>query len=702
MSSRPPRRFNTAPDGQHGAERRAARRQSTEDIEPALDPVAAGKRHGERKSVLSLKARIAVRTTAFAAVLGAGIVLASLHAVHGDLRAALQEQQDSVVKLTALQMDTAIEGRMLFLEHAAPRLAGQMDASHADLMAILQQSVPIPQSFSRVVVVNQHGELLTSGGTIQVADRAYFREAVRSRQPVITSPLRSREDGSTGIVFAVPILSKDSSFLGLVNGWIDLADGNFLTEIAHSPVGATGYYCLVSTGEHPVYVQHHDQSRIGQPARAVGETCGATAKSSRFEFLTPTEPVIARYLMPSTGWELVGVLPADEAFQPLRAMQRRLLRLSGIAVAIFVALNWLMVWHLLSPLTRLRAVVQQSVRDPAAYERLSPGRRDEIGVLSRAFARLMRALAERREQLYRSEQRLRAVTDTLPSLLASVDLQGRYIFNNLAYEKAFGLPVAQLHGMTMRELLGDEQFERIRPYLEQAYEGKVSTFETEFEQPEYHCVETTFRPEWNAEGSQVVGVHIHVQDVTARRLEANRLARLSQLDHLTQLLNRNGFEARLAQAVRDSGESNRLLALCYLDLDRFKAVNDSHGHDAGDQLLQIFARRLHGCVREHDAVCRLGGDEFAIIAEDVAGPEVPRRIAEAVLRAVAEPFLIDGARLEVGASIGIALVRGRALSPRDLTRCADALLYRAKARGRARFEMEWAEAVMDSGLDKSA
>lgn len=686
------------PGARNGPERRDPPREPAASRgEAAFDGA-----HAERKPVLSLKARIALRTTALAAVLGAGIVLASLDTVHGDLRAALQEQQDSVVKLTALQMDTAIEGRMLFLEHVAPLLAQHMESPRADLMAILNRTVPIPESFSRVVVVNQHGELLSGSSIIQVSDRAYFQEAARSRLPVITSPLRSREDGSTGVVFAVPILSDDGKFLGLVNGWVNLADGNFLTEIAHSPVGATGYYCLVSSGEEPVYVQHHDQSRIGQPAKPVGETCGATASRSRFEFLTPTEPVIARYLMPSTGWELVGVLPANEAFQPLRAMQRRLLRLSGIAVAIFGALNWLMVWHLLSPLTRLRAVVQQSVRDPAAYERLSLGRRDEIGVLSRAFARLMRALAERRELLYRSEQRLRAVTDTLPSLLASVDLQGRYIFNNLAYETAFGIPVERLRGMTMRELLGDAHFERIRPHLDEAFSGKVVTFETDFDEPEYHCVETTFRPEWNAQGSEVVGVHIHVQDVTARRLEADRLARLSQLDHLTQLLNRNGFEARLEQAMRNSGESARTMALCYLDMDRFKAVNDLYGHDAGDQLLQAFARRLQSCVREHDAVCRLGGDEFAIIIEEVAGPEVPERIAEAILRTVSEPFPVDGARLEVGVSIGIALYRDGGLSSRDLSRCADALLYRAKGRGRGRYELAWADAVMEGGADKRA
>ncbi len=308
-------------------------------------------------------------------------------------------------------------------------------------------------------------------------------------------------------------------------------------------------------------------------------------------------------------------------------------------------------------------------------------------MLARAFARLMRDVRERREQLHRSETRLRAVTDTLPSLLAFIDTDERYVFNNLAYERTFGIPLDQLRGMTLRELLGEARYARIQPYLQQALAGTAVTFETEFHDPDYHCTETNFRPEWSADGSRVEGVHVHVQDITARKLETLRLAQISRLDHLTQLLNRSAFETRLAEAMARSRSQDRLMALLYLDMDRFKAVNDHYGHAAGDQLLQSFAKRVQRCVRERDAVARLGGDEFAIVMEDIDRPDVAVRVAGAILHAVGRRFFIEGAFVDVNVSIGIALYQGAPMTWQQLAKEADALLYRAKDAGRGRFEI---------------
>ncbi len=642
----------------------------------------------------TLKARIALITTALAAVLGAGIVLGSLYYAHRDLYDTLQIQQDSIVKLTADQLDTSMEDRIVLLSHLAPQLrddlSGPMDIKVRErMMAVLRRGVPMPASFNAAIVADAHGTTVTASGVpLEIGDRAYFREAARTLAPVVSAPIHSRTNGATGVIVAVPVLSAQHAFLGIVGGWLDLSTSNFLVEIAHSRLGASGFYCLASAGPHPVYVQHPDPVHAHQPARLAGDTCGVEDRDGPLEFLLPTRPVIARHLMSTTGWELVAVLPAREAFAPLHHMQERFLLLSLGALAVVACLLWLAVRRLLAPLSHLHQVVRDSSTDLSAFERLRERQRaDEIGDLSRAFVKLMHDVRERSLALDRSERRLRAVTDTLPSLLAFIDTDECYVFNNLAYERTFGVPVASLRGKTVREVLGEARYARAQPYLRRALAGTAVAFEMEDSEPEYRCVEVSMRPEWSLDGAQVAGVHIHVQDITQRKLETLRLSHMSRTDHLTQLLNRGAFEAQLQAVMTRSREQGRLMALLYLDMDRFKAVNDIHGHATGDLLLQAFSRRVRRCVRESDVVARLGGDEFAVILEDIGEPATAGRVAQAILNAVGRPFDIGGVRADVDVSIGIALYRGGLRREDELLRLADALLYRAKAAGRGRYEI---------------
>jgi diguanylate cyclase (GGDEF)-like protein/PAS domain S-box-containing protein len=638
---------------------------------------------------LSLKARLALITTAFVAVLGTGIVLASLYYAHDDLRAALQSQQDSIVKLATEQLDTAVEDRITLLSHVAPQLAGELGRPGAELRRLLERWIPVPGTFNAIRLADAQGRVLAQDGVpLNISDREYFREAARTLEPVITPPIRARINGETGVLVAVPIVSRQGEFLGLLGGWLDLSSADFLAKITHNRLGATGLYCLVSGGRMPVYVRHPNPGMAAQPARVQGDTCGVHDRSGPVEFLSPSRPLISRYLMETTGWELVGVLPAREAFAPLHAMQgRRFLGLALLSLAVVALLNWLTLRSLLAPLTRLHQVVRDSAHDLAAYERLPAQQNDEIGDLARAFGQLMHDVSERREQLDLSERQLRAVTDTLPALLAFVGPDERYAFNNLAYEQTFGIPVQKLRGMTVREVIGEHRYARVRPFLQQALSGATVTFELEENDPEYCCMETNLRPEWTADGSHVVGVHMHVQDVTQRKLETLRLSRISRLDHLTQLLNRGAFESLLQTAMARSREEGRLMALLYLDMDRFKAVNDFHGHITGDLLLQAFGRRLQRCVRERDTVARLGGDEFAVVLEDIGGSANAQRIAQAIVHSVSRRFFIDGVFADVDVSIGVALYRGAPMPDQALMRQADTLLYRAKAAGRGRFEM---------------
>jgi len=159
-------------------------------------------------------------------------------------------------------------------------------------------------------------------------------------------------------------------------------------------------------------------------------------------------------------------------------------------------------------------------------------------------------------------------------------------------------------------------------------------------------------------------------------------------DALTGLPNRSLLLDRMSQCLtRLRRDQRRLFAVLFLDLDRFKVINDSVGHLIGDELLKEASRRLQGCVREPDTVARLGGDEFAILIEDVADIEDTRVIARRVIAALNEPIRVSGKELFTSASIGIAIGEARYTAPEELLRDADVAMYRAKARGRQRFEV---------------
>ncbi len=176
-------------------------------------------------------------------------------------------------------------------------------------------------------------------------------------------------------------------------------------------------------------------------------------------------------------------------------------------------------------------------------------------------------------------------------------------------------------------------------------------------------------------------------DLTEKHLSEQRIYRLAHYDVLTGLPNRVLFQERLEQGLLHHRRQRTTMALLFLDLDRFKRVNDSLGHAAGDRLLQIAAGRLAACVRESDTVARLGGDEFTIILEDIGTPEDATGVALKILAALAEPVPVAGHDLFVTTSIGIALYPRDAGDAHTLLRHADAAMYLAKERGRNNWQM---------------
>jgi diguanylate cyclase (GGDEF)-like protein/PAS domain S-box-containing protein len=185
-----------------------------------------------------------------------------------------------------------------------------------------------------------------------------------------------------------------------------------------------------------------------------------------------------------------------------------------------------------------------------------------------------------------------------------------------------------------------------------------------------------------------LGIVTICEDISERKLVERQLFLHAFYDDLTGLPNRVLFLERLGRAVaRSRGRSDAVYAVLYLDLDRFKLVNDGLGHHIGDQLLVAIARRLEQCLRPADTVARLGGDEFTILVDDLKDAEGAIQLAERVQVELALPFSFAGQRVYTSASIGIAVGSHVYHRHEDVLRDADIAMYRAKARGKARYEM---------------
>lgn len=642
----------------------------------------------------SLKYRMAIAAaTVVTLVFAVRVGFSQLYA-YTRLQQVIQAQQDTLVKLVADQLDDKLESRAVVLRRLARTLAPVLDRPSAQLRQLATDTVDMPEHFNATFLAWPDGTLAFStavpdGVKMTVGDREYFKSIVNGADFAVSDLLQGKHSSAPGVILAVPLRDAQGRLRGVVGGVLNLSADNFLRELAHHRVGVTGYYCLVSAGPNPRYAMHPDATRVLAAARPVGEACGAEVPASRWEALAPEQPVVARYLLESNGWEVVSVLPAAEAYAPLVEVRHRAIVLGLLTLLAAAGLMWMAIRHLLAPLEHLHRSVRKLCEQPNAVAELPVRRDDEIGELAGAFADVMTQLTEREAALKAatdsaaaSEKRLAAIANHVPDLVAFVDADERFVFVNRAYARHFGLPTAQIAGLTLRELWGTPDYMANKPYLERAWLGESVTCTRET--AEGVAWEMTFQPAWNDAMDALTGLHMFARDITGERQKLRSLEAQTLSDHLTGLLNRKGFDRRLQETMARADADGHRTALLLVDLDDFKAVNDTHGHPVGDQLLVAFAERLRGCVRGGDAVARIGGDEFAIVLEDVGNPNTVERIAHTVVHAAMRPFEIDGHRLVATASVGSALHRpDQGTSVSELFMRADMALYDAKRHGKA-------------------
>ena len=300
----------------------------------------------------------------------------------------------------------------------------------------------------------------------------------------------------------------------------------------------------------------------------------------------------------------------------------------------------------------------------------------------RAARGAIRDLSERLSlewALRERDQRLREVVDATPSALLVVSSDGHPPLYNRAFADLVSAP-AETDNEAVLNRLPRHAVDLVSALLASPRLGssEVSHFVEEFPDSAgtVRIAELLISSYRVDEG--ISGVVVEAHDITDQQRRADELERLAEFDHLTGLPNRFSLERQISEAIDRNVDSGKLLTLMLVDLDRFKLVNDTMGHAAGDALLEEVAERLRAAVPSNHTLARLGGDEFLVLTPPIESVSDAAQSARAVVRRLSDPFSIDGRMFHVGASVGISLFPDDGKDAATLIRRADSAMYRAK------------------------
>jgi diguanylate cyclase (GGDEF)-like protein/PAS domain S-box-containing protein len=319
--------------------------------------------------------------------------------------------------------------------------------------------------------------------------------------------------------------------------------------------------------------------------------------------------------------------------------------------------------------------------------------RDHVGRVCR-FVGMVEDITERKEAeelIRKSEEQFRLTFEKAPIGMAITDLEGRFVKVNESLCDALGYTEDELLELSFAHITHADDLPIHEAREQELLKGDLSDFqmETRYKAKDERIVDTILKVVI-VRDSEHHPLHFNNQivDITERKQMEKQLLQDAFYDTLTKLPNRALFMDRLGQAIkRRKREPNYLFAVLFLDIDRFKVVNDSMGHLLGDKLLIAIARRLETCVRPMDTVARLGGDEFTILLEDITHVEDATDIAERIYASFQTSFKIDDHEIFTTASIGIALSSDHYQQADELLRDADISMYQAKEQGKAQYQV---------------
>ncbi len=583
---------------------------------------------------------------------------------------------------------------MLQLLAALPEIrSGAAPACQALLTGIHRQS----DQYANLLAADLNGRLLCaakSGGPADFHEREWFREALRQPGFVTSHFIVGKLRGLPILPVSFAIRDADGRafrvLLAAINvGWMEqlldrtkLADGGIVSVLDSKGV------VVARQPNDPAFIgKAHTMASLVRAIQAggdgvSGEALGADGQQHLFAF--------SRVSSVGEGNVFVAVtVPKRYVLAKTRQTFLTNLGLTGALTALALVLGWFLAESIV--LRRVRALEQAARRiaggDFSARTTLNPGH-GEIDDLARAFDDMAGSIDRQMRQL-------NSIMEVTPEAIIICAKDGRIVQDNAQTLRLFGYAEGELIGQSI-ELLLPERLRSVHAGHRAQYAETGVTREmgagrellARRKDGSEFPVDISLSMLQSPEGDLVISA---VRDISERKNFETQIIHQATHDALTGLPNRAYFSDLLKRAMVQVERNEKLLAVMFLDLDGFKNINDTLGHEVGDALLKVIAERLVGVLRKDDVVARQGGDEFTILLQGVNVFQDIVQVAEKLLAAAAEPVMHQGQAIHVTASIGITIYPFDDMNAENLLRNADTAMYRAKQAGKNNFHFYTAE-----------
>jgi diguanylate cyclase (GGDEF)-like protein/PAS domain S-box-containing protein len=561
-------------------------------------------------------------------------------------QAALRSSRDVGVSISH-DIQRSIESYDLSLQSVVTDLktAGVMELSDDIRHRVLFDSSVKAKYLGPISVVDIHGRIYLDSSSVlappgDFSKREFF-QFHRTHQDLglhIGRPYRGA-DGVARVSLSRRLVMEDGEFAGVVVGSIELA--YFEDLFARIDLGGISVLSLILDDGTMLMRSPHRDGDVGRSLK--GTMPFETMVARRQGDLTAravVDSVERQYVFCHVGTFPLVLTVAQSVDGIYEAWHQR------VWVIVFFTIS------LLSGCATLALILQRELQRREAVE----------------------------SELFTQGERLHVMLESIADAVLSTDAEGRVLYMNTVAERMSGWSSSEALGRSVHDVLQLAPDPAVKRFLHEAGEPGIDLI-LRRQDGGQSTVEESVAPIHDRQGATIGAVTV-LRDVTQARALTRRMSHLAQHDALTDLPNRILFRDRLVQAIDLGHRDGRKAAVMFLDLDRFKVVNDSLGHRVGDQLLVEVARRLKTCVRESDTVSRQGGDEFVILISDLVDEQGPARTTECILRHFASPFVIEGHTLTVTASVGVAIYPDDGTDSTELMRNADAAMYLAKQSGR--------------------
>ena len=644
----------------------------------------------------SLKTKVSLATLG---IFLAGIWSLSLYAtrmLREDMQRQQGEQEYATVSMVAAQVGNEIETRLLSAQATAEAASLVMREAPETLQTFLNQRAAMKVLFNGgFFILDENGVAIADFPLsaerlgIDYGDNKFIAATLREGKASISQPVIGRKLAKPIIGMTVPIFGEDKKIIGALNSVIQLDLPNFFDQVTSNRYGTSGGY-VIAAPQHGQVVTATKKELIMKPMPEPGQNPAIDRFNAGFEgtivFTNPekVEVLASVKQIPIAGWYAVASLPTEEAFAPIRDMQHPMLAATLLLSLLAGALTWRILRHQISPLLETASRLAGMADERQPLRPLPIVRKDEIGRLIAGFNRLLNTL-EQREAL------LKNILDTSSVAIFLVDTEGRISQANRRMTEMFACPLESLVGNPYAALIHPSERETGDRKMQALLASELDAVDVD--RLYWRADRTEFwghltgRCLYDAAGKKLglVGV---IADIDVRKRVETQLEQMAHYDVLTGLPNRVLLADRMHLAMAQAQRHGHLLAVAYLDLDGFKTINDSCGHEIGDQLLVTLAQRMKTSLREGDTLARLGGDEFVAVLQDLPDTSASISMLDRVLAAASHPATIGSQVLQVSGSIGVTFYpQGEGVDADQLLRQADQAMYQAKLAGKNRYHI---------------